>query len=499
MKSKQPNSRMEDYWQQDIQRVRLGSPFLVDYYHLNQLFAYYRSAGAFEAVHDYFARKTVLGSYLYVMGLEQVLKQLSNLCFTEDDIEFIRATYPDLAEEDFLAYLRQFRFRGDVWAVPEGQLVFGQNEPILKIKSNLLEGWFIESMIMAAMNGSINYATCASHFVNSARGVPLIDFSLRRTAGDGAKVDSVRSVLGAGIVGTSNVQAARNLFGTKRRALGTMSHEAIQLGTLMHDGDEKEAFKDYIRGAWERKEEMVLLIDTFDTIEGAKHAIAALEEVGKEYNVQLRAKALRIDSGDLYADALSVRALDPDKKWFAGIFLTNDLTPRTIARIMELDRKNRIITGFGVGTNLTNPPSVVGGVYKLSALKVKGAWQNTMKITGSLDKTTLPGDKVVYRVTANGRFKKDIIQLADEPLPYGDCFPLLQKVMEKGKVIVEPRSLEEIAAFGRENLEKLPDKYKKYQGTEVFPVHITGGIWDLQQAIMKRMNRPKQEITVNAR
>ncbi len=247
MNTAYPNSRQEDYWETDHQAVRLGSPFPVDFYHLNQLHTFWRLGAAdYEAVHDYFARRTVLGSYLYIMGLEQVLKQVHNLRFTPDDLDHIRLTYPELADEDFLAYLEEFRFRGDIWAMPEGQLGFGQNEPIIKVVSNLLEGWYLETMIMEVMNGAIGYATNATHFILSAGGRPVVDFGLRRTSGDGAKVESVRSVLGAGVAGTSNVQAARNLFGTAKRALGTMSHEAIQIGTILHGGDEKEAFKDYI-------------------------------------------------------------------------------------------------------------------------------------------------------------------------------------------------------------------------------------------------------------
>ena len=470
MRSPCPDNRIYAY-EYDEEQTRLGSPFAVDVYHIRQLAIYFKlGLGNVEAVHDYFARKTILGSYLCIAGVERVLKYLYNFRFRCEDIEKFKLSFPDLADEAFIRYLEDFRFRGDVWAMPEGQLCFGQNEPIIKIKSNWLEGWFMETIVMDNMNGSTGFATNATHFVQSARGLPVVDFGMRRASGDGAKISPTRSVYIGGIDATSNVEAFINL-GIPNS--GTMSHEAIQVSMLIY-GSEEKAFEMYIEEAIKQDNKLVLLVDTTNDIEqGAKNAIRALQKVSAKLGKKIKADAFRIDSGDLYEEAKKIRALDPEKEWFDGIFLTNDLGPEEIARILELD-KDGIITGFGAGTKLLNLLEVVGGVYKVSAIKFDGVWNDTLKISGSADKTTLPGDKTVYRrFDENGMMAEDIICLASEDRPEGRCIELLQKMMENGKIIINPISLQDIRLFSMSRRAKLPDKFRKYRGKEVFPVRIS--------------------------
>lgn len=484
MKSPCPGNRTYAY-EYDEEQTRLGSPFAVDVYHIRQLAIYFRlGLGNVEAVHDYFARKTALGSYLCIAGVERVVKYLHSFRFRGEDIDKFKTSFPDLADDAFIRYLEDFRFRGDLWAMPEGELCFGQNEPIIKIKGNWLEGWFMETIIMDNMNGSTGYATNATHFVNSARGLPVIDFGLRRASGDGAKISPTRSAYIGGINATSNVEASINLGIPKS---GTMSHEAIQVTMLIY-GSEEKAFEMYIREAIKQDNKLVLLVDTTGDIEqGARNAIRALRTVSAQLGRKIKADAFRIDSGDLYEEARKIRALDPEKEWFEGIFLTNDLGPEEIAAILKKDIDG-IITGFGAGTKLLNLPEVVGGVYKVSAIGIDGIWNDTLKISGSADKTTLPGDKTVYRrFDPQGLMVEDIICLASEDKPGDDYSELLVKMMAKGEIVSDFISLQNIRAYGMSRISKLPQKFKKYREKEVFPVRISPALARMREEEIRKM------------
>lgn len=482
----------ERYWDYDEQQTKLGNPFGVDLYHLKQLAIFWHMGAREEAIHDYFVRNTVYGSYLFVTGLERFLKYAKNLCFGEKEISAFKARYPVLASEGFQEYLWNFSFKGDVWAMPEGQIAFGQNEPIIKIRSDWLQGWFLETIVMSIMNSDISYATNAAHFVSAAEGRPVIDFGLRRAMGDGAKISASRAVYAGGVTATSNVAASFNL---DIPASGTMSHEAIQYGVLRY-GSEKEAFKAYIRQALALDEELSLLIDTFESVQGAKNAVGAMKEVGEEIGGTVHAKSFRIDSGDLYGEALKIRAIDPDKEWFEGIFLTNDLDPISIRDIAQKDASKKIITGFGAGTKLLNPPQVVGGVYKLSAIMIDDVWKPSMKTTNDRSKMTLPGDKEVYRyIDDDGNYENDVICLAGEIPTGNDRFPVLEKVMSEGEIIASASSLSQIQIRGRENLSKLSAVYKDYEGKERFPVMISPELEALQNEMIKDEERRRKEQT----
>ena len=475
-------------WEFDEQKTRLGDPLIADQYHFRQARTIF-AEGDYErfAVHDYFIRKTPFGSYLLVAGTERVLKHFYNYRFTEEDIEAVKIVDPLSAlpeYEDYLEYLRKLRFRGNIWAIREGDLAF-PNEPIIRVEGNWLETWIIESAVLKAMNYASLVATYASRIMEVAQGNPLADFSLRRSPGDGAGIVSTRSAFIGGMINTSNVRAAINLG---IPISGTMSHEFVQAYSLIA-GSEVNAFVIFGR---HNPDNRIYLIDTYDTMQGAKNAIEASEIIGEPAN------ALRIDSGNLAELATMVRELDRAKEKFTGIILTSDLDVQLIGQIMNAGVP---ATGLGVGTKMTAPedPSALGGVYKLSALEVSGEIVPTVKISGDEIKTTLPGRKDVWRRADGGQIVGDVIALIDEGKPDGEYEPILVQMTKGGKtrrtrILVEPRSLQDIQAFARENIAMLPAEFRKADDPAPYPVKISDDLRGLQRRTISEIRARQTQI-----
>lgn len=467
----------ENDWEYDEQATRLGDPLVADQYHFRQARTIFQE-GDHErfAVHDYFIRKPPFGSYLLVNGTERVIKNLLNFRFTEEDIEGIKTIDPLSAKpdaEEYLEYLRRLKFGGDIWAVQEGDLAF-PNEPIIRVEGKWLETWIIESMVLKSMNYASLVATYASKVVRAARGKPVADFGLRRSPGDGAGIISTRAAFIGGMQSTSNVRAAKNL-GIK--ASGTMSHEFIQ-GYFALTGFEANAFVVFGK---HNPDNFILLVDTFDTIQGAKNAIKAVEILG------MPAEALRIDSGDMAALAKEVRKLDDKREKFRKIIATSDLT---FEIVNEMASVNAPVNGFGVGTKMTAPsnPSALGGVYKLAAIEGDKLIP-TLKISGDAEKTTLPGIKNIWRKTEDGKIIGDLIALKGEDGPGSDFKPVLAEIVRTGKPLVAPRNLQDIQNFAGDNIEKLPEAYAKINNPEIYPVIISQKLLELKKELIEMTRR----------
>lgn len=463
-------------WEHDEQMTRLGDPLVGDQYHFRQARTIFQE-GDHErfAVHDYFIRKTPFGSYLLVNGTERVIKNLLNFRFTEEDIEGIKLIDPLSAApdaEDYLEYLRKLRFTGDIWGIREGDLAF-PNEPIIRVEGNWLETWIIESMILKSMNYASLVATYASKVVTAARGRPVADFGLRRAPGDGAGIVSTRAAFIGGMKSTSNVRAAVNL-GIK--ASGTMSHEFVQ-GYSALTGFEDNAFVIFGR---HNPDNFILLIDTFDTFQGAKNAIRAAEILG------MSAEAVRLDSGNMEVLAKEVRKLDDKREKFRKIIATSDLTFEIIDTMLNA---NSPVDGFGVGTKMTAPsnPSALNGVYKLAAIEgEKEQMIPTLKISGDVGKTTLPGMKNVWRRIENGKFVGDLIVLQDEGCPGNDYESVLVQAMSRGKPLTGPRNLIDIQKFAAENIARFPDYIRS---TEAYPISISEKLAELKTELIEMNKR----------
>ncbi len=400
------------------------------------------------AIFDLFVRKLPNNrSYLMVAGLEQALHYLLNIHFTEKDIDLLRSksTFKN-ADEKFWQLLREFKFTGDVWAMPEGTIAFG-NEPLMIVEAPIIEAQIAETYLLTCYNHQAKIASKAARCVEAAKGRPIIEFGMRRTD-IGAALRGARAAYVGGAMGTSNVMAEA-LFGIP--SFGTHAHSWV-----MSFDSEEEAFAAYFQVYGE---DTLALIDTYDTIQGAEKAVKLPGKI----------KGIRLDSGDIASLSKSVRQiLDAAGKKDGKIFVTNDLNEYKITDLLNNDAKVDI---FGVGTELvlSADAPALGGVYKLAELIKDG--KATPKLKLSKDKCTYPGRKQVYRVSNNSLPDHDILALRGE---FDDKYEaLLIPMIKKGELVYEVPKLSNVRAYGIKNREKLPMQYRKNIADQSYQVLIS--------------------------
>ena len=354
------------------------------------------------AYFDVFFRKVPdEGGYAIVAGLEQIINYIRNLSFDEEDISYLRKQ--NKFTEEFLSYLENFRFTGDIWAIPEGTVVF-PNEPLITVKAPIIQAQLLETMLLLTINHQSLIATKTSRIIKEAQGRPVMEFGARRAHGINAAVEGARAAIIGGAVGTSCTLSAKEFNVV---ASGTMAHSWIQSFE-----SEYEAFKAY---AELYPDDCTFLIDTYNTIElGLPNAIKVFNEVLKPKGY--RPKAVRLDSGDLAYLSKKVRKiLDEAGYEDCKICATNSLDEYLIKSLIEQDAK---IDLFGVGENLITAKSepVFGGVYKLVALEKDKKIVPKIKVSENTAKVTNPSVKKVYRFYDNETKKAiaDVITLADE-------------------------------------------------------------------------------------
>jgi nicotinate phosphoribosyltransferase len=441
-----------------------------DFYELTMCASYFDNKNFEPATFDLFIRRLPENrSYFLFAGLEQALQYLQSIKFTEEHLAYLKNQG---FNQDFLDYLRGFRFTGDVCAVPEGTVTF-PNEPLIRVTSPIIEAQLVETFLLNTVNLQTMIATKASRVVHAAKGKTVIEFGLRREQGIDAGMKVARSSYIAGCQGTSNVLAGQ-VYGIP--VFGTMAHSFI-----MSYPKEIDAFRAFAKTFPNKS---TLLIDTYDDISGAeKAAVVAKELEAKGF----RLGGVRLDSGDLAQTSKKVRKiLDDQGLNYAKIFASGDLDEFKIAELLSNGAQ---INAFGVGTKMGTSADrpYLDVIYKLcETMTADGSFSPIMKL--SKDKITLPGRKQVYRFkNAKGNFEKDIIALANEKVQ-GE--PLLVKVMEKGKLIYNLPSLEEIRAAAAENLSKLPEDYKALTGAPVYPVELSKNLQNLIKTL-------KRQLTLN--
>ncbi|HLT72523.1 MAG TPA: nicotinate phosphoribosyltransferase [Cyclobacteriaceae bacterium] len=433
-----------------------------------------------KAVFDYFFRKLPFdGGYAIFAGLDDLLKIITTLRFTDEDLEFLTRSRFDAA---FVDFLRDWRFRGTLYASSEGDVVF-PTRPVLRVEGNILETQLIETLLLNILNFQTLVATKASRVRLAAGNAVLMDFGLRRAQGIGGYHATRASIVG-GFNSTSNVYAAIDY---EVPATGTMAHSFIQSYE-----SELAAFRSFAEG---RPEDCVLLVDTYNTLEsGVPNAITVAREM--EARGQ-RLLAIRLDSGDLaYLAKRSRRMLDEAGLQYVKISASNQLDEYVVKSLLDQEAPIDI---FGVGTSLVTgkPDAALDGVYKLSFYRDKPR----IKLSESLSKTTLPGAKQVYRaVDTRGDFAgADVVALADErnidmmihPFEAGKSMslkgfrlePQLQKVMENGEPTNESLSLTEIAEFSAGRLARLPAEYKRFHFPHLYKVGISKGLTKLREEL----------------
>ena len=439
-----------------------------DLYQLTMMQAYWKSGHNPEATFDYFVRKIPSGSYLITAGLSFILDYIENLRFEEEDLEYLGAQGFD---ENFLETLQDFRFTGDILAMPEGSIAF-PIEPIIRVTAPIMEAQLVETFLLNKMNFSTLIATKASRVVYAAKGRSIAEFGLRRAQGDG-HLEATRATYIGGCASTSNVLAGK-ILGIP--VSGTMAHSFVT--SFDHEIDSYRVYAD----AFPKR--CFLLIDTYNTIEGAKKAVI----VGKE--LELKGEKLlgvRLDSGDLSELSKQVRKiLDGADLGHVKIVASGDLNEWKIEELLNRGAK---IDMFGVGTELVTgrPSPALDGIYKLSDVFEHGSHVPKMKLSEEIVKTTLPGKKTVWRIAESGKFIKDIITLEDEVVNGGNI--LLETAVRNGKIVCDRPSLSDIRENAALNVSKLPDVYKKLEGAPLYPVEYSSGLTDLRARIIEKITR----------
>jgi nicotinate phosphoribosyltransferase len=437
---------------------------LTDLYELTMLNAYWREGMNEEAVFSLFVRKLPSArNYLLACGLDDALRYLEELRFSRDSIDYLE-TLPYFSKE-FLGWLASFRFRGTVFAVPEGTPLFGQ-EPLLEVVASLPEAQIAETALMNQVHFQTVVASKASRVVAAAEGRSVVDFGLRRMHGADAGLKAARAFHVAGVSATSNVLAGK-IYGIP--IAGTMAHSYIQA----HDR-EVEAFRKFS----ELYPEAILLVDTYDSLEGVENVIRLSKALGSAFRI----RGIRLDSGDLADLARRSRVLlDEAGLSHVSLFASGGLDEHEIARLV---REAPSIQGFGVGTKMgvsEDAPSL-DMAYKVTAY----AGQGRVKL--STGKRILPGRKQIFRIEEKGQAVRDVLARHDESLAGR---PLMRQVMGEGKrVSSHVTSLEEIRENAARERALLPPRVRGLDpASPPYPVEVSEALRRYQDQVSSQLRR----------
>ena len=472
---------------------------LTDLYELTMMQGYYEKGQNENVIFDVFFRQNPCNNgYSVCAGLDQVIDYIKNLHFTYDDVDYLRGL--GIFKEDFLHYLSGFHFSGDIYAIPEGTVVFPK-EPLLKVVAPIMEAQLVETAILNIINHQSLIATKTSRIVFAANGDGIMEFGLRRAQGPDAGLYGARAAMIGGCVGTSNVLAGQ-MFDVP--VMGTHAHSWI-----MSFPDEYTAFKTY---AEMYPDNCTLLVDTYDTLKsGVPNAIRVFQEF-KDARKPLIKYGIRLDSGDLaYLSKEARKMLDEAGFPEATICASNDLDEFLLH---DLKMQGAAIDSWGVGTNLITSkdcPSF-GGVYKLAAIQnEEGEFVPKIKISENTEKITNPGNKTIYRIyeKASGKIKADLICFADEVIdPKQDLLlfdpmdtwkktklaggtytvrEILLPIFKNGECLYKSPTLKEIAAYCREEKDTLWDETKRLFYPHRVYVDLSQKLYDVKQSLLDQM------------
>ncbi len=474
---------------------------LTDFYELTMMQGYFKNPTDQTVIFDAFYRRNPSdGGYAITAGLDQVIDYIQNLSFNKDDIEYLRSL--NTFDEDFLEYLSNFHFSGDIYAIPEGTVVF-PHEPLIKVIAPIMEAQLVETAILTIINHQSLIATKASRVVYAAKGDGIMEFGLRRAQGPDAGVYGARAAMIGGCIGTSNVLAGQ-LFDVPIK--GTHAHSWI-----MSFPDEYTAFKTY---AGMYPNACILLVDTYDTLKsGVPNAIRVFREM-RESGIELKNYGIRLDSGDLAYMSKQARAM-LDEAGFsdAVISASSDLDEYLI---QSLKTQGAAITSWGVGTNLITSKDcpAFGGVYKLAAVRDSetGEFIPKIKLSENTEKITNPGNKTVYRIydRETGKLKADLICLVDEKFDSSkdmiifdpletwkktklhantyDLRELLVPVFLNGKCVYQSPSVMEIRDYCSKELGTLWDETKRFTNPHEVYVDLSKKLYDIKSALLEKLS-----------
>ena len=439
----------------------------------------------------FFRRVPDDGGYAIMAGLEQLIEYMNNLKFSDDDIKYLESL--GLFAPEFMEYLRGFKFTCDVWAMPEGTVIF-PHEPIVTVRGPAMQALMLETMLLLTINHQSLIATKANRIVRAADGRPVMEFGARRAHGYGAAYYGARAAIIGGCTGTSCLLTAKD-FGVP--ASGTMAHSWVQLFS-----DEYTAFKTY---AEKYPDSCMLLVDTYNVLKsGIPNAIKVFDDVLKPLGK--RPLGIRIDSGDItYITKRARKMLDEAGYEDCKICISNSLDEYLIRDMIFQGAK---VDSFGVGERLITASSeaVFGGVYKLSAVEKNGEIIPKIKISENASKITLPGVKIPWRLydRETGKAIADVITLGNEKIasyePYEIFDPehtwkrkvvtdfvakkLQTKIFEKGKQVYTSPSVKEISKYRAEQVGSLWDEVTRFENPHTYYVDLSEDLWELRHNLL---------------
>ena len=468
---------------------------LTDLYELTMMQGYFKEKDANETViFDAFYRSNPCNNgYSICAGLEQVIEYLENLHFEEEDIDYLRST--GLFEEDFLDYLRHFHFSGDVYAIPEGTVVF-PNEPLVTVRAKIMEAQFIETMLLLSINHQSLIATKANRVVTAANGRVVMDLGARRGQGADAAILGARAAIIGGVSATATTITGKD-FGVD--IVGTMAHSWVQFF-----GDEYKAFEAY---ANTYPDNCILLVDTYSVLKsGIPNAIRIAKEILEPMGKRL--KGIRLDSGDLsYLSKKARKMLDENGLRDCKILASNSLDEFIIRDLVSQDAKIDI---YGVGERLITAKSepVFGGVYKLMAVEENGEIVPRIKLSENVEKVTNPGYKQVWRLfdKESNKAIADVITLADEVIDDSREYEIFDPVHTwkkklvdnfyakklqvpvfiNGECVYESPAVLDIKAYCRESVNSLWDEQKRFTNPQEYYVDLSSELWNLKNEMINK-------------
>ncbi len=471
---------------------------LTDLYELTMMQGYFKEKDANETViFDMFYRTNPHGNgFAICAGLEQAIEYIKGLHFDESDIEYLRSL--NIFAEDFLEYLSTFRFTGDIYAIPEGTVVFPR-ESLIKVIAPIMQAQLVETALLTIINHQSLIATKTERIVHAAKGDGVMEFGLRRAQGADAGTYGARAAMIAGCIGTSNVLCGK-MFDVPVK--GTHAHSWI-----MSFPDELTAFRTYAKLY---PSACILLVDTYDTLKsGIPNAIKVFKEM-REAGIPLTFYGIRLDSGDLaYLSKKAKKMLDATGFPDAVISASNDLDEYLID---SLKVQGATINSWGVGTNLITAkdcPSF-GGVYKLAAVKDKttGEFIPKIKLSENAEKITNPGNKTIYRIydKENGKIIADLICLVGEKFDTNNSLllfdpqatwkktllapgsytmrELLVPVFLNGECVYESPKVMDIQKYCKEELDTLWDESKRLVNPHTVHVDLSNELWQTKQKLL---------------
>ena len=471
---------------------------LCDFYELTMSNGYFECGMKDKIVYfDMFYRDNPDGGgYAIVAGLEQIVEYINNLHFDEDDIAYLRSK--KCFSEDFLEFLRTFKFEGDIWAIPEGTVVF-PGEPLLIVRGKAIEAQFIETYLLMMVNHQSLIATKASRLARAAKGRAISEFGSRRAQGADAAILGARAAYIGGC-GATACTITDEVYGVP--ATGTMAHSWVQLFDT-----EYEAFETYCKTY---PKNATLLVDTYNVLKsGIPNAIKVFDEVLKPLGC--RPLGIRIDSGDIaYLSKKARKMLDDAGYPDAKICVSNSLDEHLIR---DMDIQGACIDSYGVGERLITASSeaVFGGVYKLVATEQDGVITPKIKISENIAKITIPGVKIPWRLYDKETNKAiaDVITLnhekIDDSKPYEIFDPtytwkrktitnfkarkLQVKIFEEGRQVYTSPSVSEIAALREELVNNLWDEVKRFEKPHSYYVDLSQDLWDQRNELLNKANK----------